>query len=122
MDATIWQRSFSRVRRNAIAALTLIVILLLGYGFERHKQWFPPLLTLQLKAHAILSKLEARTPRNERVILVEIDDDTFFKELGGTTPTNRKFLADLAQISASADAAAIALDINLTKEPADDKE
>lgn len=110
------------VRRNALAAITLLVVVGFGYAFEHYKEFFPQLVTLQLKAHAAISNLEARKPRNERVVMVEIDDETFFRKLGGITPTSRAFLAGVTRISAEAGAAVVAIDMDLTKEPADDGE
>ncbi len=105
---------FQKIRGMSLTAVVLLAVVVAGYAFERFKEWFPPLVTLQLKGHALVSRLEARKPRVERVAVVEIDDETYWKHLGGISPTNRRFLADVAIAAADSNAAVIAIDIDLT--------
>jgi len=101
--------------------LALAVVASLGYAFEEFKEQFPWLITLQLKSHALMSRLEPREARVERVALVLIDDVTFWgTQLHGVQPTNRKFLANIARAAADGNAAVIAIDFQM-KSPDPDR-
>lgn len=110
------------IRSNAFTIGLVILVELSGYVFENHKEVVPWLVDVELKSHAGLSRLVAlaRKPRVERVVTVEIDDETYFNDWGdpGVTPRNK--LAQIALTAADADAAVIALDINLSADPNED--
>lgn len=115
-------------KRNWFSFLVLIVVLVLGNLMEEHTTEFPWLIRWQLRWAALLSKLDMRAPVVERVTVVEIDDNTFWKRLAGVLPTDRKFLAQLVRNGSGANggpkAALIAIDIKLVSpydKPEDDR-
>lgn len=111
-----------QTQSRILALATLVVVALCGYFFEELKEWFPWLTAWQIRSYNWVSQLEARKPRLKFVTTVEIDDRTFYDTLhlpsGGAT--DRKALADMLLSIAPYRPAVIALDINLSREPADD--
>lgn len=71
-----------------------------------------------------MSHLETRKPRPKFVIGVEIDDRAFFEKMGlpAGYATDRRKLGQIIQTVATFHPAVIALDIDLSSEPADSKE
>jgi CHASE2 domain-containing sensor protein len=97
-------------------AVTLVVALVSGYLIEEHRSEFPWLVQWQLRCAALLSTLDIGLTDITGTAIVEIDDTTFYKRLGGVLPTNRAFLAKIARIAAGQKpgdpvAAVIAIDI-----------
>jgi CHASE2 domain-containing sensor protein len=99
---------------EAFSVLAIVSVWNLAFESELVKEQFPFMLHAQLRFHQLLSNLNPRRPRVNWVVLVEVDDNTFwFPPLSGTQPTNRRFLADLALKAAGAGAAVVTLDFQL---------
>ncbi len=99
---------------EALSVLAIVLLWNLAFESESVRQQFPFLLAAQLRFHQILSSLNPRTPRVNRVVLVEVDDNTFwYPPVSGIQPTNRRFLADLALKAAEGGAALVAIDFQL---------
>src|SRR5271169_2720017 len=111
----------AKVWSRILAVLTLLLITFLGYRFDDYRAQVPWLTNLQFRAYNAISKLEARRARPKFVVGVEIDDETFYQYLklpsGGKTDRSR--LAEMIDTLVKHDPALIALDIKLTREPAD---
>ena len=107
------------------ACVVVFPVLYWAYAFNWLEDQLPKLVEAQLKFHQLLSLADPREPRAERVVLIEVDDDTFrSRPFSGNTPTNRKALADLARIAADGGAIVVAIDFRLLspfKEPGDDE-
>jgi CHASE2 domain-containing sensor protein len=103
---------------RVVTIATLASVELCGVFFEELKQWFPWLTELQMRSYNALSKLEARRPRSKWIVAVEIDDAAFYEQmkLGAGDRTDRTSLAKLIRIVADANAAVIALDIDLSQD------
>jgi CHASE2 domain-containing sensor protein len=102
--------------------VTLVVVAVCGYYFEDFKEWFPWLTTFQMRTYNWISGLGARNPRAKFVAGVEIDDHTFYEvmRLGAGSVTDRKELGKIVRTVSDFHPAVIVLDIDLTREPADD--
>ncbi|MCU1303273.1 MAG: hypothetical protein JWQ87_3557 [Candidatus Sulfotelmatobacter sp.] len=114
----------SKVKTRTIisATVTLALVAVCGYFFEEFKEWFPWLTTMQIRSYSWMTGLEARKPRPKFVIGVEIDDATFATlnlPIGG--PTRRSALAKVVENLVEFHPAVIALDINLSSDPAADE-
>lgn len=110
---------FLRTRRFWLANVVVIAVGLLSYYFEDVKDQFPPLVSAQLWAYAKMSHMQARPPRPKWVVGVEVDYDTFFGDMKRAGPediTDRMYLAQVVRNAVDANAAVIALDINLVRE------
>jgi len=104
---------------------TLLLVFGLSLWFEEIKQHLPDITTLQLQTYDWLSRFDARAARPQWVIGVEIDNQTFFDCLGLVSDqdvTDRAFLAGLIDRAVEAQAAVIALDINLLTDDQDKSE
>jgi CHASE2 domain-containing sensor protein len=96
---------------------TLVLVGVGSFYFEDIKNHFPDLITAQMRVYNGISHWEARQPRPKWVVGVEIDNATFFDNLrlnGQYDITDRGFLAHVIDNAVAANAAVIALDINLT--------
>lgn len=95
-----------------LAVIMIVGLLLDRPGFKKEAPW---LVSLQMHAHSLLTRLSplgAKAP--EKVSVVEIDDATFwYPPLSGVQPTNRAFLAEIVNAAADAGARVIALDFQL---------
>jgi CHASE2 domain-containing sensor protein len=107
--------------QRAVRIVTVLIIAGLGFQFEDFKDWFPWMRTLQVRSYNWISKLGVRKPRPQWVLGVEIDDATFFQylNLNKGDVTDRAAVARLVKIAAHADAAVIALDLNISRENMD---
>lgn len=112
-------RDGDKCRGRLVTAAVLILVMFCSYVTEKHADWFGWLVFFELKSHACLQFLDARNPRVERVSIIEIDDETHYKYLHPENVTNRAFLGDLISILVDAHVAVIAMDVQLTKQPAD---
>lgn len=114
----------SRTASLLLAGVTLLLVALSGYFFEEFKEWFPWLTVLQIKSYHWISHLEARIPRSIFVIGIEIDDRTFYQTMAlpSGSITNRRRLGEMLSTASDYHPAVIALDITLSREPADDLE
>lgn len=102
--------------RGAIVRTTVVLALVLGWAanYSWIEKQVPALVRAELRVYQALSYLDWREPRAERVLLVEIDDATYWNPpLSGVSPTNRKYLADLAKIASDGEALAVAVDFRL---------
>jgi hypothetical protein len=112
-----------RARKNAVLIVELFALAWFGYFLEDHKEKIPALVKWQSHAFAFLSGLDLRPARADRVALVLIEDDLYYRppqpyEKG--PPLDRSLLADLVAEAAQANPAVIALDINLAADNADE--
>ncbi len=106
---------------NFWSAVVLVGIIgVLSYGYEGVKDQFPWLVTAQLWGYGSMAHAQARPSRAKWVIGVEVDNSSFFGETmhrkGPEDITDRDFLAQVVRHAAEANAAVIALDINLVRE------
>lgn len=102
--------------------LVLAAIALWAYNFRWVEDQIPFLLTAQLKIHQALSNLDWHYKRADRVMLIQIDDESFWSApLYGTLPTNRTVLGDLGLLAAEHGAALVAFDIQLDAPAAGDE-
>ena len=107
----------------------IVTIGALSYYYEDIKDQFPWLVSLQLWTYGKLSHAQARASRPKWVVGIEVDNPTFYGEMKRTGPndiTDRAYLAQLVNRAVEANAAVVALDINLVREggaelTADDK-
>lgn len=112
------KRPVRQYARAGLALISVSILGLLGHEYGGRVQW---LSSLQQTAHAALSHLDPRVPRAERVALVEIDDTTFWSDkLKGRQPVDRRILGEIVRTASDADAAVIALDLQL-KSPYGDR-
>src|ERR1700736_5697917 len=88
------------IRHNWRPAVTLVFVLVSGYLIEEHHSDVPWLVAWQLRCAALLSGLDVVQSNIDRTVIVEIDDATFYRRLGGGVPTSRTFLAEIARIAA----------------------
>lgn len=111
------------------AVLLIVTIGALSYYYEDVKDQFPWLISLQLWTYGKMSHAQARASRPKWVVGIEVDNPTFYGEMERTGPndiTDRAYLAQIVNRAVEANAAVIALDINLVREggaepTADDK-
>jgi len=112
-----WRALSRRFPWLDIPALLLIVIVgVLSFKYEDFKDDFPRLITWQLRTYQWITDLGLGKPNAESVTPIEIDDTTFYDFFGNETRdeiTDRRFLAQLVDAATQAQAAVIALDINL---------
>lgn len=84
------------------------------------KDEFPWLVTAQLWTYGTMAHAQARPARAKWVIGVEVDNRSFFglpmNRKGPEHITDREFLAQIVRNAVDANAAVIALDINLVRE------
>ena len=102
------------------AILLIVTIGALSYYYENVKDQFPWLVGLQLWTYGRMSHAQARASRPKWVVGVEVDNRSFFgtpmNRKGPEDITDRAFLARVIDNAVSANAAVIALDINLVRE------
>ena len=102
------------------AASLVAIIGGLSYGYESVKDQFPWLVTAQLWSYGRMAHAQARPSRAKWVIGIEVDNPSFFGEVmhrkGPEDITDRDFLAQVVRRAVEANAAVIALDINLVSE------
>jgi CHASE2 domain-containing sensor protein len=109
------------VRSALLKPATLLVLAFALTGgilleSEGVKEQFPFLVTAQLYFHRFLSALAPGTKSVRAVTVVGLDDAAFWNEpVNGSQPTNRKYLADLATIAASADPLLVAIDFRMLR-------
>lgn len=110
--------------RFLAAAIALFVVAGAAYFFKNFQEWVPWLTELELRSYKWVSRLDAREPRAQWVIAVEIDDRTFYDvlKLGSNEVTDRRALAGLVRSAAASSAAVIALDIDIVRENPDQTE
>jgi CHASE2 domain-containing sensor protein len=109
-------RANDLVRHHWRTVATLVLVLVSGYLIEEYRSDFPWLVKWQLRCAALLSVLDVGQTEVDRTTIIEIDDATYYRRLGGGTPTNRAFLAEVARVAAGEKpgdpvAAVIAIDI-----------
>lgn len=107
-----------------VRAITLLGVAIVGFHFESIQNSMDWLHNLDVRSYNWISKLGVRKPRPQWTLGLEIDDDTFYgylKQKRGDA-TNRSALAKLVSAATDADAAVIALDINLSRETLDEFE
>jgi CHASE2 domain-containing sensor protein len=96
------------------------IIGFLSYSYEGVKDQFPWLVTAQLWTYGRMAHLQARPSRPKWVIGVEVDNRSFFgppmNRKGPKDTTSRDFLAQVVRNAVQANAAVIALDINLVEQ------
>jgi CHASE2 domain-containing sensor protein len=106
--------TYAAVRSSMFTPVILVAIFFGVSQFEKVQVAFPSLLRWQLRVNKVIYRLGVPEYRSTRVVLVEIDDATFWHPpLSGILPTNRRFIADLARIAARSGAAVVALDFQL---------
>jgi CHASE2 domain-containing sensor protein len=102
------------------AILVILTIGALSYYYEDVKDQFPWLVRLQLWTYGRMSHAQARPSRPKWVVGVEVDNPSFFgppmNRKGPEDITDRKFLAQVVNNAVTANAAVIALDINLVRQ------
>jgi CHASE2 domain-containing sensor protein len=102
------------------AVLLIAIIGALSYYYEDAKDQFPWLVSLQLWTYGKVSHSQARPSRPKWVVGVEIDNPSFFEapmhRKGPDDITDRKFLAQVVNNAVKANAAVIAVDINLVRQ------
>ena len=107
--------------RHFWSGLALVLIIgFLSYSYESVKDQFPWLVTAQLWTYGKMAHAQARASRAKWVVAVEVDNRSFFgppmNRKGPEDITDREFLAQVVRHAAKANAAVIALDINLVRE------
>lgn len=99
---------------KTIFVLMLVIVWNYAFSFEFVKEMFPYLVTAQLLFHQSLSRL-IPVHSCHLVTIVEIDDTAYRNApLYTRCPTDRSYLGTLVRNATDADAAAIALDFQLT--------
>jgi CHASE2 domain-containing sensor protein len=109
---------------QVLRVITLLGVAVIGFHFESIQNSIGWLHNLDVRSYNWISKLGVRKPRPHWTLGLEIDDDTFYgylKQQRGDA-TNRSALAKLVSAATHADAAVIALDINLSRKTLDDFE
>jgi CHASE2 domain-containing sensor protein len=109
---------------QVVRIITLLGVAIIGFHFEAIQNSMDWLHNLDVRSYNWISKLGVRKPRPQWTLGLEIDDDTFYsylKQKRGDA-TNRSALAKLVRAATDADAAVIALDINLSRETLDEFE
>jgi len=110
------RRSWLRSPKFWSDVILVLVVGALSFWYEDIKHEFPWLINWQLKTYSWFSR--APDPKNQPVVGVEIDDDTFYGYMGNTSlydVTDRSALAKLVTKATDDGAAVIALDINLDR-------
>lgn len=123
-DLTIKRQRRARLWSSLLTGATLLAVALCGFFFEELQDWLPWLTELQFRSYNWVSQLEARKPRLKFVTVVEIDDETFYNSMGLASgdATDRVALAAIIRRIGAFHPAVIALDLDLSHEPVDDKE
>ncbi|HVH73052.1 MAG TPA: CHASE2 domain-containing protein [Candidatus Dormibacteraeota bacterium] len=109
------------IGRRIFTVVLILALALCGAFFEKVKEWFPWLIALQLRSYSWISEREIRQPRANWVVAVEIDDKTFYDymHLGEGDRTDRAKLGELIRVASRAEAAVIALDMDLAQDSAE---
>ena len=118
-------KTYAVMRSRMFTPAILFLVFLAVLQFEQVQAAFPYLSAKQMRFNQLVYQLDLRQPLAREVVLVEVDDSTFWHPpLSGIQPTNRKFLADLAKAAANAGASVVAIDFRLSSPfpfPGDDK-
>src|ERR1035437_7276164 len=111
---------FLKSRHSWSGLAVVLIIGFLSYSYESVRDQFPWLVTAQLWTYGKMAHAQARASRAKWVVAVEVDNLSFFRpplyRTGPEDITNREFLAQVVRHAAKANAAVIALDINLVRE------
>jgi len=102
-------------------SLALVFVLAAaGYAMDEHKAEVAPfLIDWESQALNVLTWADPRVRRADHVTVVEIDDATYRARKQGDR-TDRHLLAALVRDAVTANAAVVALDIDLVRDPEDD--